>query len=371
MSIKPIREDKTCLNCEELVLDRFCPKCGQENIEIRKSFRHIFSHFLKDLTHYDSKFWKTIFYLFFKPAALSKAYISGKRLRYLNPFRLYLFISFIAFLSFSIFADSPLSNEDTPKAIQTKENNIPSIDSLYIKEKSIDGLTKIGLITQNNNDTIKKILKESDIIHLKEIHSKEIHSKENSDKGLFKLGYKNLAELDSLQKTDSDNLNLKATKYWFLKKWLSVEEERSEKEIFTDFKMSFSSNFPKVMFLYLPIFAFILYHFHDKKRWYYFDHGIFTLHYFSFLLLMLLVLFFVDKLKPLAIIYPIVGWVHFSLKTLGYVYMFYYFFPAHRIFYGDKFFLSFFKSSLVFGLNIILFSAIVVLFSLYTFLNLH
>jgi hypothetical protein len=30
----------------------------------------------------------------------------------------------------------------------------------------------------------------------------------------------------------------------------------------------------------MPIF--FLWLFHNKKRWYYFDHGIFTLHYFSF-----------------------------------------------------------------------------------------
>jgi hypothetical protein len=371
MAIKPIRENKTCQNCDDVVNDRFCPKCGQENIETRKSFRHIFSHFLKDFTHYDNKFWKTIFYLFFKPAALSKAYISGKRLRYLDPFRLYIFISFITFLSLSLFAVTITESEETQKVTLIKENNVPSIDSLHIKEKGIDGLTKIGLITQKNNDTIKKILKESVMTHSKEIHSKEIHTKENNDKGLFKLGYKNLAELDSLQKTGSENLDVNTTKYWFLKKWLSVEEERTEEEIFTDFKMSFSTNFPKVMFLYLPIFAFILYLFHDKKLWYYFDHGIFTLHYFSFLLLMTLTLFFVDKLKPLAEIYPKIGWLHFSLKTLGYVYMFYYFFPAHRRFYGDKFFLSFFKSSLVYVINIILFSALMIVFSLYTFLNLH
>ena len=55
-----------------------------------------------------------------------------------------------------------------------------------------------------------------------------------------------------------------------------------------------------------------------KKVWYYFDHAIFTLHYFSFLLIMILVLFFIDKLKPLLSMSPILGWVHFSLRTIRY-----------------------------------------------------
>ena len=371
MSIKPLREDKTCQNCDAEVQERFCPKCGQENIETRKSFRHIFSHFLKDLTHYDSKFWKSILFLFFRPATLSKAYVSGKRLLYLDPFRLYLFISFITFLSLSFFVVDIHKVEETPKTKEVKVTNVPSIDSLYIKEKGIDGLTKIGLISQKNNDTIKKILKESAEIHTEEYHAKEKKAIDNTSQRGLKLGYKNLAELEAMQKKGLEGLDENSTKYWFLKKWLTVVEDRTDEEIITNFKKSFRTNFPKVLFIYLPIFAFILFLFHDKKKWFYFDHSIFTLHYFSFLLLMTLALFFIDKLKPLAEIYPSIGWLHFSLNTLGYVYMFYYFIPAHRIFYGDKFFLSFFKSSLLYVLNILLFSTIVVVYSLYTFINLH
>ena len=103
MGKEPIRKDKTCLNCNAAVKERFCPNCGQENTESRKSFYHIFSHFFKDFTHYDNAFWRTIYNLLFKPAALSKAYMSGKRLYYLNPIRLYIFISFIAFFIISVF----------------------------------------------------------------------------------------------------------------------------------------------------------------------------------------------------------------------------------------------------------------------------
>ena len=52
MGKEPLRKDKTCLNCNYTVKERFCPNCGQENTETRKSFYHIFSHFFKDFTHY-------------------------------------------------------------------------------------------------------------------------------------------------------------------------------------------------------------------------------------------------------------------------------------------------------------------------------
>ncbi len=350
-----LRQDKTCLNCAYTVKERFCPNCGQENTETRKSFYHIFSHFFKDFTHYDNAFWRTIFNLLFKPAALSKAYMSGKRLYYLNPIRLYIFISFITFFIISVFPNETKEIKIPSAETSTRKTNIPSIDSLHIERRGIDGLTKIGVLSQDNNDTIKKLLKET----------KEINSK-----GIINIGFKNINELDSLQKSGAENIKVNSAKNYFLKKWLTIEEELTEEEIFKEFSESFSNNLPKVLFIYLPIFAFILWLFNNKKKYYYFDHAIFTLHYFSFLLIMILVLFFVDKLKPLLSLSPILGWVHFSLKTLGILFMFYYFFPAHRRFYGDKFFLSFVKSALVYLINLFVFSVILVFFSLYTYLNL-
>ncbi|WP_320815026.1 DUF3667 domain-containing protein [Flavobacterium sp.] len=359
MAKEPIRLEKTCLNCDHLVQERYCPNCGQQNTETRKSFHYIFTHFFKDLTHYDNAFWKTIFNLMFKPAALSKAYISGKRLLYLNPIRLYLFISFITFFILSVFSHETNEVKDVkeiPKEEVIIQTDITSVDSIHIQDKSIDGLTDMGVISQDNNDTIKKFLSDT-----KEVNSKKI----------VNLGLENIVEVDSLRKTGSKNITANSTKYWFIKKWLTIEEEKTEEEIFKEFSMAFNLNLPKILFIYMPVFAFILWLFHDKKKWFYFDHAIFTLHYFSFLLLMILVLFFIDKLKPLLNIYPVLGWVHFSLKTFGYVFMMYYFFPAHRRFYGDKFLLSFFKSTLVYIINLIAFSTIMVLFSLYTYLNLN
>lgn len=356
MAKEPVRSNKTCQNCNHLVDERFCPNCGQENIETRVHFHHLFKHFLEDLTHYDNKFWKSILYLVLKPAALSKAYINGKRLLYLNPFRLYIFISFITFLTLSLFS-TEIGVETIPSIEQKKEQtNVITIDSLHIKDKSIEGLTNIGVITQDNNDTIKKILSGTDKI--------------NSE-GIVNLGFKKIDRLDSLKTTGSNTIEENTSTNWFINKWQSINKGHTEEVNSTDFSKSFSHNFQKVLFMYMPVFAFILWLFHDKKRWFYFDHGIFTLHYFSFLLLMSLLIFGLNKLEYLASISPFLGWIQFSLKTLAYLYMLYYFFPAHRLFYGDKFLLSFFKSSLVFIINIIVFGIIMVVFSFYTYLHLE
>ena len=361
MPKEKLRIDKTCLNCNYVVDQRYCPNCGQENTISTKSFHHIFIHFFEDLTHYDNAFWRTIFYLFFKPAALTKAYLSGKRLSFLAPVRLYIFISFITFLLLSLFPNSNTKEATTPIIIEKNEVNIPSIDSLHIEEKSVDGLTKVGILSQKNNDTIKKILLQTTKIDTNKINKKEVAD----------FGYKSINELDSIQKNGAEKAKVSKTEYWFLKKWLTVKEENTNEEIIEKFSESFTHNLPKVLFMYMPVFAFILWIFHDKKKWYYFDNGIFTLHYFSFLLLLILTLFFIDKLFMLFGENPILTWVHFSLKSIGVFWILYYFFPAHRRFYGEKIMISLFKSSVILFINVLIIAILMVLFALYTYINIH
>jgi hypothetical protein len=356
MSKEKLRIDKTCLNCNHEVDQRYCPNCGQENTKTSKSFHHLFIHFFEDLTHYDNAFWRTIFHLFFKPAALTKAYISGKRLSFLAPVRLYIFTSFVTFLLISLFPIETAKENTLPITDKPDQVIVPSIDSLHIEEKSVDGLTKVGILSQKNNDTIKKILQQTE----------EIDKKEVAD-----FGYKSINELDSIQKNGAEKVKVSSTEYWFLKKWLTVKEENTNEQIIEKFSESFTNNLPKVLFMYMPVFAFILWLFHDKKRWIYFDNGIFTLHYFSFLLLLILTLFFMNKLFLLFGNTPVLDWVHFSLKSIGTFWMIYYFFPAHRRFYGEKFIVSLFKSSAIIIINLVIITILVVLFALYTYINIH
>jgi hypothetical protein len=367
MSKEKIRLDKICLNCNHVVDQRYCPNCGQENTVSRKTFHHIFIHFFEDLTHYDNSFWKTIFNLFFKPAALTKAYMAGKRLSYLNPIRLYIFISFVTFLMISLFPNNT-EKEITTTVIKHEQIIIPTIDSLHIEEKSVDGLTKVGILSQQNNDTIKKILQQTDKID-KINHnqpSPSVPKKEVAD-----FGYKSIIELDSIQKHGSKKAQVSDTEYWFLKKWLTVKEENTNEQIIEKFTDSFVHNLPTLLFMYMPVFAFFLWLFHDKKKWYYYDSGIFTLHYFSFLLLLVLTLFYTDKIFPLFEKNQVMEWAHFSLKSLGIFWMIYYFFPAHRRFYGDKFVVSLVKSSVIIIINLVVITFLLVLFALYTYNNIH
>jgi len=345
MSKSPIRKDKTCLNCRHVVENRFCPNCGQENTDTRKTFHHLFIHFFEDLTHYENAFWKTIKNLLFKPASLTKEYLSGKRLSYLAPVRLYIFISFVTFFLIAVFPNS----EDSLYHINLS-NKSTSVEN---KKK------KIGA---------KEFLKE-DLKSEKSIDSTQEETKKEA--GFMDLGYKSVKELDSIQKYGQPNEKLDSFGYWAAKKITEVNERNTRAEVIEKLFESASHNFPKVLLIYMPLFAFFLWLFHGKKRWYYFDHGIFTLHYFSFLLLIYLVLFLFIKTTSLFGESTIIDNINRLVKFVGYLWMFYYFFPAHHRFYGETRWISFLKSITLFFINMFLTIIILALFFFYTLINIH
>jgi hypothetical protein len=344
MSKNPLRKDKTCLNCKYVVENRFCPNCGQENIDIRKSFHQLFIHFFEDLTHYENAFWKTIRNLILKPSTLTKEYLSGKRLSYLAPVRLYIFISFITFFLISVFPDKKLEEF----GLQPKQRTDLKINELIQKSE----------LPKDNLDSTQKTINKS--IELNEQAEKPVNS-----------GILTIRELDSIQEFGKPENKYSSFEYSIIKKALTVTENYTIEEIINKFRTSFLHNFPKVLFIYLPIFAFFLWLFHNKKRWYYFDHGIFTLHYFSFLLLLILILFLTDKLFSLFEKSDAANFIRALINFGGFGWMLYYFFPAHHRFYGETRLISFVKSIFLFFINFIIIILLLLLFAFYTFINLH
>ena len=93
-----MNNNKRCLNCNQPLSNKFCPHCGQEDTDINLTFSELVRDFMGDMFTYDSRFYRTMFPLMFKPGFLSKEFYLGRRIRYVPPLRLYLFISFILFL---------------------------------------------------------------------------------------------------------------------------------------------------------------------------------------------------------------------------------------------------------------------------------
>src|SRR6266850_5807200 len=88
-----------CENCGAELQGHWCAQCGQPAIEYRRSFRYVVADLLNEFLNWDSKFFTTIALLILKPWRLTNAFLAGKRVRYVNPLRLYLLASILFFFA--------------------------------------------------------------------------------------------------------------------------------------------------------------------------------------------------------------------------------------------------------------------------------
>lgn len=311
-----IRSDKTCLNCGATVDHRYCGSCGQENVETRQTFLGLFVHFAEDLTHYEGKFWMSLKYLLGRPAFLTTSYLQGKRTSYFPPVRLYIFVSFVTFLLPHLIPEpykAPTKEEkEYMKTRLATLNNKPSNDFAYE--------SNLGIVIRSQFATVE--------------------------------------ELDSAYFADAQtDLPMERLEYWRHKKAIELKEY-TPMQLQSMFVAALSSTFPKVLFVYMPLFALVIGLFHRGKQWYYFDHAIFTLHYFSYLLLVFTSVSLLSVgLDWLDHFYPNQLWFNIDVYMLlaMIAWYAYYFYRGHYLFYRDQTLMSLTKASAILVINFMVF----------------
>lgn len=86
-----------CANCGAAVSGNFCHECGQETVLHVPSIREFGHEFIGHYVALEGKLWKSLCLLLFRPGRLTIEYIKGRRVRYIQPLRLYLTLSVIFF----------------------------------------------------------------------------------------------------------------------------------------------------------------------------------------------------------------------------------------------------------------------------------
>ncbi|PKI15913.1 DUF3667 domain-containing protein [Colwellia sp. 12G3] len=100
------KESKSCENCHQELNGPFCANCGQSSDSTLKYFWLVIMHLLDDIFSFDSRASRTIWPLITRPAFLTNEYFAGRRVHYVPPLRLYLFISIVFFITLKFFIAS-------------------------------------------------------------------------------------------------------------------------------------------------------------------------------------------------------------------------------------------------------------------------
>lgn len=81
---------------------RFCSACGQPADVQIPTLGRVVVDALGDLLSFDSRLWRSLAVLAFKPGRLTNHYLEGRRARYTPPFRMYVITSLAFFVVFSL-----------------------------------------------------------------------------------------------------------------------------------------------------------------------------------------------------------------------------------------------------------------------------
>ncbi len=104
-----------CKNCDTSFKGNYCPECGQQLREFQKPFRFLIVDLAGNIFSFDTRLWRSIKSLVIKPGLYTLEYINGRRMRFVPPLRLYVFISFIFFLLLSTYVNREIEISDATK----------------------------------------------------------------------------------------------------------------------------------------------------------------------------------------------------------------------------------------------------------------
>lgn len=257
-------DSKTCKNCSAEIIGEYCHSCGQRYHDHKLSFGELAFEFLSDFLHFDSRFFKTVLPLLFLPGKLTRQYNAGKQKSQFHPIRLYLFSSFLYFLVFFALNNpfSETSHTDLQKESSTGIADTTLADTEVERRKFVEiknSRTNFAITVPSNIDSV-----------LKQRVTPEAYKKDQASK----------------PKVDRDGLFVRMLTVRLLE--VNLEGEVGKKEYLMKVVEGFLHNIPKMMFILLPVFAlFLKLLYFRKKQFYYVDHAILSLHFFSFIFLLL------------------------------------------------------------------------------------
>lgn len=265
-----IKQEDVCLNCKSTLKGEYCHYCGQRKLKDQdSSFFSTLIHLVGDFVHFDSQIFRTAIPLLFKPGFLTNEFLAGKRVRYLNPVKSYVFLSFLFFfLSFSLDDNDIISKIDDD--IKINDTNSTTVDTLY-------GDLPVVIST-----------------------------------GKSKFNYRSIQEYDSVQHTLSKQERDGVLKRMLILKSIEIKTGKNEnylKAFLIKFIDSFKHNFPKLFFFLLPVFALLLKLLYSKSDKTYMDNLVFSMHFYNFFFLFGSIYVVLLSIKSIAAFIPNITWV--------------------------------------------------------------
>jgi Protein of unknown function (DUF3667) len=328
----------TCKNCEQEheVGFEFCPHCGQKTNE-ELTVGVLFYNTISNYFSFDARFFKSFIPLMFKPGILAKRFIEGKRLLYLHPAQMYLFISVVFFFLFSFIVRDQVSELDK-KLEKGFSEETAVIDSL--KTKVLDTVQMANMtknLKENNFITDADVEELQDLDSIIKANAKDAN-KESSD-FIFDYDDKKVDSLIAINAPVEEQLKamgMKDDAGFIVRRFYSQVLKFQTNKKGGTILQTFYDSIPIALFILLPIFALILKLFFWKRGPFAY-HLVFSFYFYSFVFTVLSIILLAN------FIWEIPDWIDL-LVVLS---TFFYLFLAIKHFYRQGYFVSFFKTGFI------------------------
>jgi hypothetical protein len=294
---------------------------------------------LGDLTNFDSRLWRTLVPLAFRPGLLTQDFLRGRRASYTPPFRMYLILSVAFFLL------AQLGND--PGAALKFNVDEKGEANLQLAPGDADtaAATPRQLTAQERKlvDTFVKRLPTDE----------QAKARREMEAKLAAAAPKDLAVVEKMLKDPCGEETLKVDFVGPVGEQYESRLRSACRKIVADtpsFGRALFENIPKMMFIFLPLIAAVIYVLYLGSGRYYVEHLLFVVHYHAFFFLGGIAIVLLEQLSTWTegtAAGKAFGVAEGVLTFLFVVYIPYYLYRAMRRVYGQGRFVTLVKYSIL------------------------
>jgi Protein of unknown function (DUF3667) len=336
-----------CANCHAALSGEYCAVCGQRHEPHVHTVAHFASEALESVSHADSRLWRTLWYLLARPGFLTREFFAGRRVSYLPPFRLYLVISVVFFLTVGVPEEVAIDVDGVePTAERIEKMNATAA---ALEKETGPGSEELKLAAARIRQQAEK---EKTALAAGEADAEDAAPAPVVEPK-FGLQDKNaMTDFCDEFKNPDPTANQNYAK-------LHAACARISEDGGKELAKTVAHNIPRAMFVFLPLLALSMKPLYWRPKRYYVEHLLFLIHNHAFVFLVLTVLTLLELI-------PVVGNHLGIVKFAAWLYMIWYLFRGMRNYYGQGRALTFAKY-LTIGLSYISAAVMVlVLLALYS-----
>jgi hypothetical protein len=285
-----------CPNCETPLQGPYCYNCGQLAENFERNVIHLLVEGVESFFHFDGRFFHTLPNLVRKPGWLTRSYLDGKRAYQIPPMRLFLVVLLLVFFvgGLGLGADKSVHANYQVKTL----DQLQAEQQAKVQSKLAEQHITVGPVP-SGQPPISFQLGDDD------------------DKAAASPPTSGAASATAPPKPPTPEQAAEKRRQAAIVQWMTERFELARKnpELFSMILETWAHRFAILMLPIAALFLSILFVF--QRRFYVFDHVIFSLHSLSFQGLLLTVYFLLKALTSYADILLLAAPVHLFVHMRG------------------------------------------------------